>query len=248
MKRLIYGLFMSWGMFCSIPCPMKIWDENAKGFMLVFLPVIGLLLGAVWAVCAFLLQLACLPGLMTSGLLTIIPYLLTGFIHLDGYMDCNDAILSRRDLPERRRILKDSHTGAFAVISVCVMMLITFAALSGLTAEKPVWTMLFIPAAARCVSSVCVMSFKPMEGSSYEKVQPAITNGCRVAAWIILLVIAVLPFILFGLQGLCSLASMLAAMLAVLYGRNQLDGMNGDISGYAITIGECVGIVTFVLL
>ncbi len=85
---------MSWGMFCAIPCPLKRWDEGAKGYMLLLLPVIGAMLGALWALAAFLLRLASLPGLMAAGLLTVIPYLLTGFIHLDGYMDCSDAILS----------------------------------------------------------------------------------------------------------------------------------------------------------
>ena len=33
-------------------------------------------------------------------------------------MDCNDAIMSRRPLEERQRILKDSTVGAFAVVTV----------------------------------------------------------------------------------------------------------------------------------
>ncbi|MCQ2452223.1 MAG: adenosylcobinamide-GDP ribazoletransferase [Oscillospiraceae bacterium] len=248
MKKVITGFFMSWGMFCAIPCPLKIWDEKAKGFMLLFLPVIGLILGAIWALCAFLLGLTGLPALLIAGLLTIVPYLLTGFIHLDGYMDCSDAILSRRDLPERRRILKDSHTGAFAVIALCILMLLTFSFLSAFDRVRSVWVMLFIPAAVRSVSALCVMNLKPMEGSSYQYVQPAITDGYRVGAWIILALLAVLPLLLFGREGFCAPVAQLAALLAVLFGRRQLDGMNGDISGYAITIGECVGMLALILL
>ncbi len=239
---------MSWGMFCAIPCPLKRWDEDAKGFMLLLLPVIGAMLGALWALAAFLLRLAALPGLITAGLLAIIPYLLTGFIHLDGYMDCCDAILSRRDLEERRRILKDSHTGAFAVIALAVLMLLSFSFLTGLADDAPVWCLLFLPAASRCVSELSVMSLRPMPGSSYEKVQPAIAGGYRTAAWILLAVTAALPVLLFGITGLCAAMTMAVSGLAVARARSQLGGMNGDISGFAITLGECAGICAFVLL
>ena len=248
MKRMITGFFMSWGMFCAIPCPLKRWDGEAKGWMLLFLPAIGLLLGALWALAAFLLRLAALPGLITAGLLTAIPCLLTGFIHLDGYMDCCDAILSRRDPEERRRILKDSHAGSFSVIALCLILLVTFAFFTGLKEPAPVWCLLFVPAAARSVSVLCVMSLRPMPGSSYETVQPAIGNGFRTGAWIVLAVLAVLPVILFGLPGLCALAAQAAAVLAILRGRSQLGGMNGDISGFGITIGECAGVCALVLL
>ena len=248
MKRLITGFFMSWGMFCAIPCPLKRWDEEAKGPMLLLLPVIGAMLGALWALAAFLLRLVALPGLMTAGILTVIPYLLTGFIHLDGYMDCCDAILSRRDIEERRRILKDSHTGAFAVIALVILVLLSFAFLTGLSDNAPVWCLLFLPAASRCVSSLSVMSMRPMPGSSYEKVQPAVTGGCKAAAWILLAVTAVLPAVIFGVTGLSAAVTMAASGLAVARGRSQLGGMNGDVSGFAVTIGECAGICAFVFL
>ena len=45
-------------------------------------------------------------------------------------MDCSDAIMSRRPLEEKQRILKDTHTGAFAVISAVFMILGYFAFIS----------------------------------------------------------------------------------------------------------------------
>ena len=34
MRGWIYGFFMTWGMFLSIPCPVRIWDEKARGKMM----------------------------------------------------------------------------------------------------------------------------------------------------------------------------------------------------------------------
>ena len=41
-------------------------------------------------------------------------------------MDVCDALLSRRDKQEKLRILKDPHTGAFAVISVVMLFIVNF--------------------------------------------------------------------------------------------------------------------------
>ena len=45
MKTQITAFFMAWGMFLSIPCPAKIWDEKARPWQLVYLPLVGLLVG-----------------------------------------------------------------------------------------------------------------------------------------------------------------------------------------------------------
>ena len=39
MKTQITAFFMAWGMFLSIPCPAKIWDEKARPWQLVYLPL-----------------------------------------------------------------------------------------------------------------------------------------------------------------------------------------------------------------
>ena len=128
MKTQITAFFMAWGMFLSIPCPCKIWDEKARPWQLVYLPVAGLLVGSLWALAAYALgSFDRLPALR-AAVLAALPFLLTGFLHLDGFMDCCDAILSRRDLPTRQKILKDSHVGSFAVVCTIFLMLAAFAA------------------------------------------------------------------------------------------------------------------------
>ena len=117
MKTYLHAFTMCQSMFCSIPAP-QIWDEKAKDKMLLFLPVVGLEIGAIWALLAWACRLLNLPALVTGLILCAYPYIVTGFIHLDGYMDVTDAVKSWRDLERRREILKDSHVGSFAVIGI----------------------------------------------------------------------------------------------------------------------------------
>ena len=96
------------------------------------------------------------PVGLRALLLAVCPWLCTGFLHLDGYMDVCDAVLSRRDLATRQRILKDSHCGAFAVIC---MVLLALAQWSVFLQEKnPAWLpLLLIPACFLGGGAFCLM-------------------------------------------------------------------------------------------
>ena len=135
MKLWFYAFFMAWGMFLSLPCPFPRWNEKARGRMLACLPIIGILIGAVWAFAAFLLSRIACPKPVAAFVLSMLPFILTGFLHLDGFSDVCDAILSRRDLEKRRSILKDPHIGAFGVICIALLLIAQFSLF--LCADKP---------------------------------------------------------------------------------------------------------------
>ena len=59
---------------------------------------------------------------------------------------------------------------------------------------------------------------------------------------------AVLPVVIFGVSGFYALIAQAASFIAILYGRAQLGGMSGDISGYGITIGELAGAIALAVL
>ena len=196
MSDWIYGFFMAWGMFLTIPCPKKIWRERARRKMLACLPLIGLIVGGIWALCAWLGSF--LPQPLAALLCAAAPWLITGFMHLDGYMDVCDAVLSRRDLETRQRILKDSHCGAFAVICLMLLTLCQWAVF--LSAEAlPLWPL-----------TVC---------------------GLSVLLW----------------DSFAPLAAAVCYWLAAWYAFRQLDGMSGDVSGFALTIAELGGAAVLVL-
>lgn len=146
MKTYLCAFAMCQSMFCAIPFPGRLWDEKARGKMLLFLPVVGLEIGLVWAALAWAVRFLKLPALVGGLALCACPFLLTGFIHLDGFMDVTDAVKSWRDLEKRRAILKDSHVGSFAVIGLCLLMLSQFAFFSAASEGADFRILLFIPA------------------------------------------------------------------------------------------------------
>ena len=106
--------------------------------------------------------------------MTFLPFALCGFLHMDGFMDCSDAILSRRPLEDRQRILKDSHTGAFAVISIVFYILAYFAfASTAITIGIDFANMILLVCLSRSVSGLHVLIAKPMQTSQYAKMNAA---------------------------------------------------------------------------
>lgn len=152
-------------------------------------------------------------------------------------MDVCDAVLSRRDLATRQRILKDSHCGAFAVI--CMVLLAMGQWSLFLAAEDVSWlALLLIPAATRACAGLAVLGLRPMGTSQYAAMGPA-RGGYGAALWVLLALSVGLPLWLGGSFG--PLAAAVGYGLAVWYGFRNLDGMSGDISGFALTIGELCG-------
>jgi len=235
MRDWICGFFMAWGMFLAIPCPRKIWSESARQKMLVCMPLVGLLAGGVWAGAWLLMRGA--PGPVRAAVCAAAPWLVTGFMHLDGYMDVCDAVLSRRDLATRQRILKDSHCGAFAVICMVLLamgqwsLFLGAGDVAGLGVLRP-------RAAPGAGGGRAVLGLGPRGPSQYAAMGPA-RGGYGAALWVLLALSVGLPLWLGGSFG--PLAAAAGYGLAVWYGYRNLDGMSGDISGFALTLGELCG-------
>src|SRR6185437_10902506 len=86
---------------------------------LPWFPLVGALLGLAlvgldWAL-SFIFPL----GIRAVALLAF-DALVTGLLHLDGFVDCCDALLGTRTVERRLEILRDSRVGAFAALTALV--------------------------------------------------------------------------------------------------------------------------------
>lgn len=246
MKTILHAYAMCQSMFCAIPCPWKIWDEKAKDKMLLFLPIVGLEIGGLWAGVAWLCDFLKLPALVSSLVLCAYPYVVTGFIHLDGFMDVIDARKSWRDLERRREILKDSHVGSFAVIGVVFLIVAQFVFFASASVNVNNFILILLPAVSRCCSAMAVLTLKPMDTSQYANQKK--TKADRIVLTMMLCTFISVGFLLCGKYGCVLVGCLMGYMLALFRAYSSLDGMNGDISGYALTIGELCAVAVYAFL
>ncbi|ETN89719.1 adenosylcobinamide-GDP ribazoletransferase [Thermus sp. NMX2.A1] len=195
----------------------------------LFFPLAGYALGLP----LMLLSLLPLPDGLLAALLLAFLLGLTGFLHLDGLLDLADALLGARPKEERLRILKDPHLGPFAFGVGGVYLLLLWQALA--LAREPLF-LLLLPGFAR----FAVLPFL----NRYPLLHSGMAGFIRGGPWGGAFLLA-LPFpLLYPWPALLVfLAAYGVARLAVA----RLGGLNGDVLGAMIALGELSGLVGYAL-
>ena len=251
MKRYIKGLYMAFGMFCAIPQPFHLWDDTCVNLVLPFFPVVGGLIGVLWWGIAVVFNLSGIHIVLAAAVVALVPFLATGFLHLDGYMDTSDAVLSSRPIEDKLRILKDPHTGAFAVIMLAVLFVLQFASVFVFIEKgKTLVLLIILPVISRCCSALSILCLKPMAQSAYANMFGQNT-GIAHKIFLILVAIAAiaLSFFFSGIRGIIVVASVIlgfTAAMACAY--TNLKGISGDLAGFALVIGELCGLAALAII
>jgi len=124
---VLRSIGMAFSMFSILPMPRLEWKEENMRFMLCALPLVGIAAGAALALwhglCA---ALSVGTGLYAAGM-ALLPLILSGGIHMDGFCDTVDALSSHAGPERKREILKDPHAGAFAVLAAGSYLLLAWA-------------------------------------------------------------------------------------------------------------------------
>lgn len=243
MKLWLYAMGMCQSMFCALPFPWHGWEEKARDKMLLCLPIVGLEIGLLWFGAGWICVILGLPDLIRAFVLCALPCFLTGGMHLDGFLDVTDAIRSCRSLERRREILKDSHVGSFAVIGVVLLLLGQFAAVASFRQDMDLRGLILIPVVSRCCSVLAILRLPPMTTSQYAGMQKK-----NIVPPVLTLICALAVGLFFGWRcALALLCTVLGFCIALRHAYHSLQGMNGDISGYAITLAELAGLMAMAI-
>lgn len=245
------SLVIAFSMFSLLPVPTLKWRDDNMRYVLAVLPLVGVVIGLL--IRAWLWAAAALGfgTVLTAAGLTLLPVAVTGGIHLDGFCDTVDALASHAPPKRRREILKDPHTGAFAVIGV-VSYLIFYFSLSAelkITAATPLLLgLMFVLSRTLSGLSVLLFSANAGEGLLYTFK----SSADKKTSFIILSV-----FFLLSVTGLLCIsiaAGMMmvaAALLCFLYlfvmSRRQFGGMSGDLAGFFLQISELFMLVSIII-
>ncbi len=154
----IKSLIVALSTYSIIPVPSFEWNEKNMKYAICFFPVVGVICGAL----VFLLEkfgaVLGVSRFFASAIAVCIPLLVTGGIHMDGFMDTVDALSSHAPSERKLEILSDAHIGAFAVIYLAVYLIINTAliyeiySMGALSALCPVYVL------SRSFSALCAVN------------------------------------------------------------------------------------------
>ncbi len=124
MKTLLNAMVISFAMYSKIPMPRVEWSKENMKYSMCFFPAVGMVIGALVTAWGLVGARAVMSPAFYTAVMILIPVFVTGGLHLDGLLDTADAMSSYQSRERRLEILKDSNSGAFAVITcVCYFIL-----------------------------------------------------------------------------------------------------------------------------
>ena len=251
------SLIIAFSMYSRIPMPIFNWDEKDMKHVITFLPLIGAVIGGIDYAVIRLSNRIGLPCMVQTLLLTIVPILITGGFHIDGFMDVQDALKSYQSKEKKLEIMKDPHIGAFAVISLIGLGLIWIAGLylcvyRALENGNP--KLLFVFAAVFAfVRSVCGITCIVLPGAKKEGMLNMESGKAGKGDLIFLTALAGICVVVMLINSPVA-AIILTASIAIytfVY-KNTCDrnfgGVTGDTSGYYVVTGECLLTVALAIL
>lgn len=94
MKIFLQTLAVAFGMFSAVPLPQPVWNKQNMRYALCAFPAVGLVSGAGLLGFAALCRVLGAGSVLRAAGLCLLPVLVTGGIHLDGFADTCDALAS----------------------------------------------------------------------------------------------------------------------------------------------------------
>jgi adenosylcobinamide-GDP ribazoletransferase len=227
--------------FTRVPLPIMEFDDKAMRMSIAFLPLAGVLIGGVAWGWQSLCRVMGFSPVLFAAVAALLPILVTGGIHMDGYCDTVDALAAQSDKARTLEILKDPHTGAFAAIWLCAYLLACFAVLYELLLRGLDAGLSFAYILSRCFAAMNALT---MPNARKDGLLAAFTQKAdRRAAAVILALFAV-----FGSSGLLWASSWrglaglaFCAAVTAWYRRmaiRRFGGATGDTTGYHLQITE----------
>lgn len=114
----------------------------------MYLPLVGAVTGALAGTAAWGVSLAA-PRALAVATAFGLSIVLTGALHVDGFLDAADGLFASVPAARRLEILKDPHHGTFAIAYFAVACAVWLAALWSIVPERLPLALAFAASAAR---------------------------------------------------------------------------------------------------
>ncbi|MBC8496790.1 MAG: adenosylcobinamide-GDP ribazoletransferase [Anaerolineales bacterium] len=224
------------------PLVKRPFTEKELGQAVGFYSLVGLIIGAVLVGANMLLALV-FPPFVRAALILALWVLMSGALHLDGFLDACDGIFGGFTPEKRLEIMHDERVGAFGLAGGVLLMMMKFTTLSAL--PNPNAALLLVPTLSRWGMSLALIAYPYARDQGLAR---AIKDN---AGWKQLVLASVIAIITawFTFQWIGLIALVMAGVivwLAATFVLRRIPGLTGDIYGALNELVELVLIIIFV--
>lgn len=239
MKNSLIGLLLTFQFFTSIPVRKQLtMDRQTVTSMYALMPVMGVLMGCTNLLIVYLNgSYFHFSPLFLAIILVVANIVMTGGLHLDGWIDLGDAFFSYQDQKRRLEILEDSRVGAFGAICLVVLLLLKVAFLYELfnrDLENHLVYFVVIPFLGRISILIYFLTMKNVKQTglaAYFKSQ--VINKHVWTAIVIYTILLVAIFTYFSMPLVFILYLSMIGVIAIyrIWTLKNFGGMTGDLMG-----------------
>lgn len=225
------------------------WQREAKpeelGRSAGYFPVVGLIIGLILAGLNWLFGLV-LPSAVANALLIVSLVVLSGALHLDGFVDTCDGIAGHKPVEERWQVMHDSRAGGFGIIGVVLLLLVKYVSLNSIPGPLLVTALVLMPVVGRWAMVYAIFGYPYAKPSGLGAAFKQGTNWPWLTmATLITLAIVVILAQLAGLA-IMFLAWIITVAMAA-YFKRKFSGLTGDTYGAINEVSE-VGVLICITL
>ncbi len=216
------------------------------GRSLLYYPLVGLIIGLLLCVIGWLLH-GSSPYIVAAIMLSVW-VLITGGLHLDGLADSADAWIG--GLGDRQRtldIMKDPYCGPIAVVTLILVLLLKFTALTQLASNQHWIALLLAPVLGRTILLVLFLTTPYVRAEGLGHLLSL--HMPRGQTQYVVLATLVAIFLFWGLQALWLMVA-IGLGFVVLRGlmMRRLGGATGDTAGALTEITETIALLISALI
>ncbi len=250
--KILRSCAIAFSMYSKLPVPQVQWERESMEYMFCFFPLIGGVVGIFLLLWWKLAERLLLTPALTAAVCVVIPLLVTGGIHMDGFCDTTDALASNQSRERRLEILKDPCAGAFAIIACVGYLLLQFGLwYQGVLSRVHPACILLIPVLSRTLSGIAAVTRKNARGSGLLAVFTQAQAGRMVRLSLGLWLAVCVVLLLYG-SLLSGGVTLLAAAGTYTYyyrlSEKEFGGITGDLAGWFLQMCELMCLLTVVLM
>lgn len=209
-------------------------------------PLVGIVIGTLAAVTAWVALALGLPAAAAAGLALVVAIITTGGLHEDGLADCADGFWGGYTTERRLEIMKDSQIGSYGVLALILGVGMKWVLLTALLEAGWLWPAILIPAIlsrGAMAGAMAALPFAREDGLARHVGRPK-----AKAAILAALVSGLIAVALAGPNGLFALALVAAVSLGVArLAQAKIGGQTGDVLGAIQHLTEIAALATLVV-
>jgi len=191
-----------------------------------YFPLVGIIIGLILAGSYWLLQFI-LPLSVITGLLLVGVAVLSGGLHLDGFVDTFDGIGGHKTVEARWQVMHDSRAGAFGIVSVFFLLLVKYFSLASVPQAVIMPSLVLMPVLSRWAMVYALSAYPYAKPSGLGTAFKEGANWRRFLVATSIALAVTIPF--FRLAGLVIMLGVWLTTLAMAsYLRRKFSCLTGD--------------------